>query len=142
MNPISSLPKQWKFQQSNDAIKKGSSMKSVNSGSTQKKNKVAQVDFWWLSEENLTSLSRHQSPRQLRHLVPKHRVVSGTDQIMIGVEVEQEITEGGTEAGCGLKCLRIGKMRLQGQDSGRQAASPLSMHNSMLFPHHFLGLSN
>ena len=73
MNPISSLPKQWKFQQSNDAIKKGSSMKSVNSGSTQKKNKVAQVDFWWLSEENLTSLSRHQSPRQLRHLVPKHR---------------------------------------------------------------------
>ena len=46
MNPISSLPKQWKFQQSNDAIKKGSSMKSVNSGSTQKKNKVAQVDFW------------------------------------------------------------------------------------------------
>ena len=24
-------------------------------------------------EENLTSLSRHQSPRQLRHLVPKHR---------------------------------------------------------------------
>ena len=85
-------------------------------------------------EENLTSLSRHQSPRQLRHLVPKHRVVSGTDQIMIGVEVEQEITEGGTEAGCGLKCLRIGKMRLQGQDSGRQAASPLSMHNSIALP--------
>ena len=67
-------------------------------------------------------------------LSPSIAVVSCTDQIMIGVEVEQEITEGGTEAGCGLKCLRIGKMRLQGQDSGRQAASPLSMHNSMLLP--------
>ena len=68
-------------------------------------------------------------------LSPSIAVVSGTDQIMIGeVEVEQEITEGGTEAGCGLKCLRIGKMRLQGQDSVRQAASPLSMHNSIRLP--------
>ena len=74
-------------------------------------------------------------------LSPSIAVVSCTDQIMIGVEVEQEITEGGTEAGCGLKCLRIGKMRLQGHSLSPQAASrqrigrplPLSpeLHNSL-----------